>query len=145
MIIIILIIIIIIKPLSRHGWPVFPGWCDCCLLLLHNDVLVHHLILFPECMEDYVSSHPEHPCAVAPARDPLKHPEQNARGMEKPLKWRKDRLPRLTLYPVCCCLCPGTGNIISTEHGMQSFLNFQQAIKSWLSSMQDASSKYQKK
>ena len=58
------------------------------------------------------------------------------------LKKRSPAITRSPPYrlPLWC----GTCNIIFTEHGMHYFLNFQQKIKSWVSTLSEVSSKYQK-
>ena len=59
----------------------------------------------------------------------------------------KERSPTMTCSPSYMYVLPlwrGTCNTVFTEHGMYYFPNFQQKIKSWVSSLSDVAFKYQK-
>ena len=91
----------------------------------------------PECMDDFASSQPENPYTVSSCKR-YTLTSWNQCWKDGNVSVLKNRSPTMTHSPSYLLpLWRGTCNIIFTDHGMLYFPNFQQKIKSWVSSRSD--------
>ena len=88
-------------------------------------------------LDDFASSQPENPYTVSSCKR-YTLTSWNQCWKDGNVSVLKNRSPTMTHSPSYLLpLWRGTCNIIFTDHGMRYFPNFQQKIKSWVSSLSD--------
>ena len=117
--------------------------CDCCQALRHQDVSLHHLILLLNAwMIWLITARKSLDCNSCKRYTWTTWPEGQRMAMS--LTWREDHPPCLTLHPTYCHYGLEHATLFLLSMWNALFSQFSTKIKSWVSSLSDVWSKYQK-